>query len=161
MNGLSRRALLLAGTAALATGCASPPADRVAARRWSGRMALRVDTEPAQAFSAEFELTGAATAGELKLLNPLGGTVALLSWAPGQARLFAGSDIREFASLDQLADHVMGTTVPVAALFDWLDGTNTRAAGWLADLSRLADGRLQAQRIEPAPRAELRLVLER
>lgn len=161
MNAVRRRALLLAGAAVLATGCASPPEGRSPARRWSGRLALRVDTEPAQAFSAAFELTGAAAAGELKLFNPLGGTVAQLSWAPGVARLFAGSDIREFASLDQLAEHVMGTAVPVAALFDWLDGTDTRAAGWLADLSRLPDGRLQAQRLEPAPRAELRLVLER
>jgi outer membrane lipoprotein LolB len=34
-------------------------------------------------------------------------------------------------------------------------------AGWKADLSLLNQGRLRAQRLEPPPPADLRLVLDR
>jgi outer membrane lipoprotein LolB len=34
-------------------------------------------------------------------------------------------------------------------------------AGWNADLSRFSEGRIAARRVEPAPQADLRLVLDR
>jgi outer membrane lipoprotein LolB len=70
-------------------------------------------------------------------------------------------DIRSFASLDALIQQAVGAEIPVAALFAWLAGDNMSVAGWSADLSQLANGRVTARRTEPAPVTELRLVLEK
>ncbi|MGE0333490.1 MAG: lipoprotein insertase outer membrane protein LolB [Ramlibacter sp.] len=150
--------------ALLGAGCATPPpsADRGTAQGpWSGRLALRLDSTPPQSFTAAFELKGRAEAGELALRTPLGNTAAQLTWAPGKATLRSGSDVQDFDSLDALAAHATGTPLPVAALFDWLAGVPTQAAGWSADLTELPTGRLQARRTAPAPAADLRLVLDR
>ena len=128
---------------------------------WSGRLALKVEDKPGDSFSAGFELKGNARAGELALYAPLGGTLALLAWEPGSASLRTGNDTRHFPSVDSLVAHVTGAAIPVAALFDWLRGLDTHVAGWTADLSQLAQGRLAAKRVEPRPEADLRLVLER
>src|SRR3712207_6820453 len=84
----ARRGLLAAGVALLLAACAAPqraaaPGETVRA----GRLALSLDDRPGQSFSAGFELRGAPEAGELSLFNPLGGTVAVLHWQPGQAVL--------------------------------------------------------------------------
>lgn len=147
-------------------GCATPapPASSssVATAAWSGRLAVRVDGQPPQSFSAAFELKGHAQTGDLALRTPLGNTAAQLAWAPGRASLRSGSQVQEFDSLDALVTHATGTPLPVAALFDWLAGTPTPADGWEADLSELQSaGRLQARRLAPPPAAELRLVLDR
>lgn len=149
----------------LAAGCAQQPVRTAStaigsAQRWSGRLALKLDTEPAQSFYAGFELRGSAEAGELALFTPLGGTLAVLAWAPGEAQLRDGRETRRFDSLEALAAAVTGTALPVAALFDWLAGRPLEVPGWEADLSRLADGRLVALRRSPAPVAELRLALD-
>jgi outer membrane lipoprotein LolB len=127
---------------------------------WSGRLALQVQDQPGQSFSAGFELRGRAAAGELTLLNPLGGVVAQLGWAPGTATLQANGQTRQFESLDALVAAATGSSIPVAALFDWLAGVNTPVAGWQPDLSQLPQGRLRAQRLEPPPAADLRVVLD-
>ena len=69
-------------------------------------------------------------------------------------------DPRHFASQNALIKHATGTELPVATLFAWLAGENLAAAGWHADLSQHARGRITAQRSSPSPTAELRLVLE-
>ena len=53
-----------------------------------------------------------------------------------------------------------GAAIPIAALFDWLKGENTRLNGWSADLSGLDTGRIVATRTEPAPQTRLRIVLD-
>ncbi|MEZ0306818.1 MAG: outer membrane lipoprotein LolB, partial [Ramlibacter sp.] len=134
-------ALLLA---ALATGCASPPRATAPAGGtdgpWSGRLALQVEGNQSQSFSAGFELKGSAATGELTLLSPLGGTVAQLAWTPRSATLRNGGQAREFESVDALVVQATGSAIPIAALFDWLRGTNTPVPGWQADLSQLAQG---------------------
>jgi outer membrane lipoprotein LolB len=127
---------------------------------WSGRLALTVEDNQAQSFSAAFELKGNADAGELALYNPLGSTLAVLDWAPGSASLRENRQTRSYGSLEELVRQATGTAIPVAALFDWLRGTYTPVPGWRADLSQLAHGRLTAWRSVPAPAAELRLVLD-
>jgi outer membrane lipoprotein LolB len=144
-------------------GCAQapvrpPPSE--ATNSWSGRLALQVEDPRAQSFAAGFELTGNAQAGEMKLTNPLGGTLAVLAWAPGSAMLRSGNETRQFSSLEALAAQVTGTPIPVAALFDWLRGIHTPVPGWQADLSQLAQGRLRAQRTDPLPIADLRLAFD-
>lgn len=149
----------------LAAGCATPPRTSpgtgAATGPWSGRLALQVEDNQRQSFSAGFELQGSARAGELALYTPLGGTLAVLAWTPGSARLRANGQTRDFESVDALVAYATGAAIPIAALFDWLRGIDTPVAGWRADLSLLAQGRLSAQRLHPAPPADLRVVLER
>jgi outer membrane lipoprotein LolB len=124
-------------------------------------MALQVEDNQSQSFSAAFELKGSARAGELALFTPIGGTMAVLAWAPDSATLRANGQTRNFESVDSLVTHATGAAIPVAALFDWLRGIDTSVPGWRADLSLLGQGRLRAQRLEPPPQADLRLVLDR
>ena len=72
--------------------------------------------------------------------------LAVLAWAPGSATLRTNGPAQEFDSVEALVAHATGSALPVAALFDWLRGTNTAVAGWQADLSQLENGRLRAQR---------------
>lgn len=164
MPALRWAACLLAG-AVLLSGCATPPKPAAPADAqsgpWSGRLALQVEDNQSQSFAAGFELRGSARAGELTLFNPLGGTLAALTWAPGSATLRSNGQTRESGSVDALVAHATGSAIPVAALFDWLRGTNTPVAGWQADLSLLGQGRLRAQRLAPPPPADLRVVLDR
>ncbi|MCA0326824.1 MAG: outer membrane lipoprotein LolB [Proteobacteria bacterium] len=165
----ARKTALLAGLgcAALLSACATAPVPRPTAeetspRIWNGRLALRVESEPPQSFSAGFTLSGTADEGELSLASPLGNTLAKLRWQAGAATLQQGEQSRNYASLDALAAEVAGTNVPVRALFGWLQGDPTSPPGWSADLGRLHDdGRLTARRLMPLPTAELRLVLDR
>lgn len=123
-------------------------------------MALTIEGRVNDSFSAGFDLRGAPDAGELTLTNPLGGTVAVLDWAPGKATMRTGGRTKEFPSLDALAQEATGAPIPVASLFDWLAGKPTPVPGWQPDLSQLAQGRLSARRTDPPPPADLRLVLE-
>lgn len=127
----------------------------------TGRLALSVDDQPSQSFSAGFELRGQPASGELTLLSPLGSTVAVLRWSPGRATLESqGRAPQQFDSLDAMVENATGAVVPVAALFDWLAGVPTPVPGWEPDLSALADGRLRARRVQPPPAADLRVVLD-
>lgn len=127
----------------------------------TGRLALSVQDQPSHSFSAGFELRGQPASGELTLLNPLGGVVAVLRWKPGSATLDAqGRKPQQFPSLDAMVEKATGAAVPVAALFDWLAGVPTPVPGWEPDLSGLADGRLRAHRVQPPPAADLRVVLD-
>ena len=162
---MKRRLALCAGWAGLllAAGCASPGGPLVAAsgEAWSGRLSLRVDSEPVQTFSALFELRGAPQAGELILTSPIGNTLAQLHWAPGEALLKNGSQTRRFESVDALIEAATGAVIPVGALFGWLAGREEPVPGWRPDLSQVGAGRLQATRDMPQPRADLRIVFER
>ena len=161
---LLRPAALLLVCSALLVGCANPKllqrdaADSTAF--WSGRLALQVEDASSQSFSAGFELKGSARQGELALFTPLGGTLAVLSWQPGMAQLQSDGKTRSFDSIDALVQEATGSVIPVAALFDWLDGRATEVPGWRPDLSRQAQGRVSAQRSQPLPRADLRVVFE-
>ena len=161
---MKRRAFAAGGlaTAMALAGCATPtrPSEPAAAF-WSGRLALQVDQQPSQSFSALFELRGNARAGELTLTSPIGSVLAELAWQPGQATLRSGGQTRQFASVADLAREATGTAIPLEALFDWLAGVQATVPGWQADLSELAQGRLRARRSEPAPAADLRIALER
>jgi outer membrane lipoprotein LolB len=150
------------------TGCALPPTAQNSNQElstWRGRLAVRVVADgadrPAQSVSAGFELTGNAGRGGLTLYTPIGGTAAVLTWSKHDASVMSKSEVRHFPSLNELMDQVLGTSIPVEALFAWLAGTNASANGWIADLTGHADGRITAQRTTPHPPAELRIVLER
>ncbi len=161
---LRRAAWLAALSLPLLAGCASVPASAPAVAAggpWSGRLALQVKDQPSQSFSALFELKGTAQAGELTLSTPIGSTLAVVAWASGSATLRSNGQVRQAESVDALVAHATGTTIPVAALFDWLRGIDTPVPGWQADLSQLAQGRIAAVRVAPPPEADLRVAFDR
>lgn len=141
-------------------GCAQPmPSAPVEENSWNGRIALQIDGQASQSFSAMFELRGTAQAGGLVLLSPFGNRIAQLDWKDGHAQLVSGQDTRTSDSLDTLLQDVTGTRIPVTALFSWLKGTQASATGWQADLTGIVDGRLTARRDDPQPTATLRIAL--
>lgn len=161
--GKSLRLLTLLVLLGSLAGCAGTDASRRAGDDafWSGRLAVRVEGADRQSFSASFELSGAAQEGRLKLLSPLGSTVAQIDWNRSSAQIRNEDKTRHFASLEALVEESTGAPIPVRTLFDWLAGRNTQLPGWLADLSALPEGRLLASRLDPAPRIDLRVILDR
>lgn len=153
----SRRQAVLA-LLLLCAGCASRPPRQV---QWAGRLSLQVRSEPAQSFSAAFELEGHARQGRLQLNSPLGTALAQARWGPDQAILQSGGDTRSYPNVEDLMLSATGAALPLAALFDWLEGRPTPVAGWIADLSGLPQGRLLARRSDPLPAVDLRIVLDR
>ena len=129
-------------------------------RVWAGRIGLQIQSEPAQAFFAGFELRGRPEQGELTLTSPVGSVLGILRWSAVDAQLESGGDTKRFPSVDALLLQTTGAAVPVIALFDWLEGRNTSMNGWSADLSRHDSGRITARRSDPAPTADLRIVLD-
>ena len=110
--------------------------------------------------TAGFELRGNAQQGELSLFSPLGQTVAQATWSPAGATLQQGEQRQPYASMAELTQQLTGTALPLAALFLWPCGQTAEVPGWSADLSGQGDGRIDAQRNSPLPRAELRIRLQ-
>ena len=149
----------------LIAGCARPVSGKalnsLKTEFWTGRVSLNVKSEPEQSFSAGFELKGRPERGELTLISPLGNVLGVLRWSPGEAELDSGNrNVQRFDSVDALMAQATGAAVPLGALFAWLQGDNATASGWSADLSRQAEGRILATRMQPMPRADLRVVLD-
>ena len=128
---------------------------------WAGRISMQVQSDPVQAFFAGFELKGQADIGELTLISPLGSILGVMRWTLEEATLDQGGSIQRFATTNELLAQTTGAAVPISALFDWLGGKNTTAPGWTVDLSQRVNGRITAQRTEPLPQANLRIVLDR
>lgn len=158
LHGLIFATILIAGCARPVSGTAL---NSLKTEFWTGRISLNVKSEPEQSFSAGFELKGRPERGELTLISPLGNVLGVLRWSPGEAELDSGNrNIRRFDSVDALMAQATGAAVPLGALFAWLQGDNATASGWSADLSRQAEGRILATRMQPMPRADLRVVLD-
>lgn len=170
---MTRHALALIGQLIaifLIAGCAvnqgATSKNYVQAPSWHGRLSTQVEANPddplsrRQSFSAAFELTGSPDAGELTFFTPLGSTAAAIRWTPDSATLQAPGDTRNFAGLSPLIQTLLGTDVPVLALFAWMDGRALEADGWEVNLAQFAQGKVIAQRRTPLPEAQLRLILE-
>lgn len=170
---MTRRAVALIGQLIaifLIAGCAfnqrATGLNNVNTPSWHGRLATQVEANPGdplsnrQSFSAAFELTGSPDAGELTFFTPMGSTAAAIRWTPHFATLEAPGDTRTYAGLGPLIQTLLGTDVPVIALFAWLDGHGMQADGWEVDLAQFAQGKIIAQRRTPLPQAQLRLILE-
>lgn len=167
--------LRAAACAVLLCGCASPAViPTVHGVPISGRLSVRVDTDPVRVVSAAFELSGDARAGELALTSPLGSTLARAHWSAHEAVLTTPAGQSRFSNLDDLAAQALGERVPMAALFDWLRGRPWTGAvsaalgggesgfeqlGWRVSLARFADGWLDARR-EAAPVVTVRARLD-
>ncbi|HEY8708733.1 MAG TPA: outer membrane lipoprotein LolB [Burkholderiaceae bacterium] len=176
MNPVGRVTALL--VALLMAACAAVPQAPIAGVTLSGRLALHVDGVDggaARSMSAAFELQGDPLAGHLNLSTPLGNVVAQARWAPGSVVLITPKGEKTFADLNALTYEVLGESLPVAALFDWLQGRPWPGAasvatvapvapgfeqlGWVISLARFDDGLIAAQRANP-PVVTLRAKLD-
>jgi outer membrane lipoprotein LolB len=160
LRALAHAALLLV----VLSGCASqrlqPTAGQPTEEHWQGKLSVKVWSQPMQAFSANFELRGLPSQGELLLSSALGTTLAHMQWQPGVATLKANGSLQHFDSLQDLARETTGTDLPIASLFAWLQGQEEVAAGWQVDLKELPQGRLLARHVDDV-QAELKIILER
>lgn len=142
-----------------------------------GRLAVQVQATADQAsrsFTAPFTLRGDERTGTLEFSTPLGTMLARASWQPGSAVLISVEGERRFASLDAMAQELFDAALPMGALMAWMRGRpwdgapheldvasgRVRQLGWLVDLSRHAEGVLNAERRSPAPAVTVRARLE-
>lgn len=143
----------------------------------SGRLAVQVDGDASRSFSASFELHGRPDAGWMALSNPLGAQIGVAEWSTAQAvRLRTPDQTRRYPSLEAMAEELTGQSLPIAALFDWLEGRPWPARahqaaqsgqadrfeqlGWDVRTDRIADGLLVAVREQPSPRVTVRARLD-
>src|SRR6185312_17381741 len=75
-----------------------------------------------RALTAQFELRGNARVGSLDLSTPLGTMLAKAHWSPQAVVLQTPHNEKTYPDLDALTRDVLGESLPVAALFDWLHG---------------------------------------
>ena len=127
---------------------------------WQGRISVQVQGDHPTSMSASFLLRGDPKNGTLNLYSPLGTTLGALQWTSQWVQLNDGANPQYFNSLAELTDKVTGAALPVEAIFGWLQGQQTQAPGWLADLSAASQGSLSARRIAPAPEVMLRIKLD-
>lgn len=175
-----RRVLAAVQAAALAlalAACTTPPRDPDGASV-SGRLSVKVDAwqdQPARSVSAGFDLNGSPQQGQLSLTSPLGTVVARAEWSATGVKLTSSDGETRYDSLDTLTRDMLGESLPVAALFDWLRGRPWPGApaeprtgageagfvqlGWSVQLERLGEGWVVAQRVAP-PQVTVRARVE-
>ena len=156
-----------------------PVADALDGDTLTGRLAVRVEASesaPARAVSAAFDLHGNASTGRLNLATPLGSVLAQARWAPGSVVLATPQGETQFPDLDALTREVLGESLPVAALFDWLRGRPWPGAasiatvapaeagfeqlGWVVNLARFDEAWVAAHR-DAAPAVTVRARIDR
>ena len=175
-----KRRDLLTTALALATlsGCATvePPlaAPDLMARRYAGRMAVKVEGDEARSFSAGFDLEGTDQRGWLALVSPLGTQVGRAVWQPGRVVWQSADGDRRFETLDALSRELLGDVLPLGAMLDWMagrpwsgessrpltDATGFRQLGWDVQTGRVREGVIVAQRRLPIPMVTVRIKLD-
>lgn len=142
------------------------PTDAPLTRAFSGKLSVQVPPLPgqrvAQGGSGSFELMGDAAVGQLELSTPTGSLLARVRWTPTSVSLEQPKEERSYDNLDALTLELLGESVPVAALFDWLAGrpwagagstplgaplTGFAQLGWRVETDRLGDGILVASQL--------------
>lgn len=159
------RATAALGLITALAGCASlqtPHAEGM--QVLTGRLSVRVESDPVRALSAAFELSGNAREGAMALTSPLGNTLAQARWKPNDVMLETPGSQQRYPDLDTMAERALGERVPLAALFDWLRGrpwsgassealSNGEAGfsqlGWRVGLGRYTEGWVEARRDAP------------
>jgi len=145
----------------------------------TGRMSVKVDatpSAPARSVSATFELQGTPQDGRLDLSTPLGTTIAQARWSGQRATLNTGGEQRAYPTLDALTQDMLGESLPIVALFDWLRGRAWSGApsrpsappaeagfqqlGWDVNLAHFDEGWVVAQRAQ-APAVVVRARIDR
>ena len=115
------------------------------------------NAQESASYFAGFELSGQASQGQMRLLSPLGQTLASMDWSPQGAHLQQGDEVRHFESVAAMTAALTGQAIPLQALFDWLEGRATAVSGWDVDLAERAQGKITARRRTPL--AELKVII--
>jgi outer membrane lipoprotein LolB len=96
-----------------------------------GRLSLRYrQNQEDRSVHGSFVWTQTAGQTALRLMSPLGQTLALIEITPGSATLTqSGQPPRSADDVDQLTAQTLGWPLPIAGLRQWLQGFVTDAAG--------------------------------
>ncbi len=139
-------AAAIAAAGLLLAGCSWLRPKKSPTPFWEGRIAIKDPNVPDNNFSASFELEGGVGAGSLGLFNMLGITLASMRWGDGFAELQTGGEVQTFPSADSMLRASLGQSIPLEAIFGWLNGDPQTVAGWEVDRSRYAERRLRARK---------------
>lgn len=121
-----------------------PEPDALVLKERAGRFSVQtqVPGESAEAVQGSFVWRRMASGWQLDLKSPLGATLARLTVEPSGATLAQPDEpLRRAASGEQLLASVLGATVPLDVLQDWVDGRLVDA-GKVSDVSRDDQGRI-------------------
>jgi len=128
---------------------------------WSGR--LQIDVRPPKTLhmTNDFELDMSEQEGELRILGPLGSTLAVITWGlPDMPATLESAQmtprLQSYDSLDDLMVHWLGTPIPSRSLLGWLQGQSVSVPGW--QFSPLTNGVLMAHRLEPEPAVDFKII---
>jgi len=185
--------LALALAALLLGACASLPQPSGAERSYAGRFSLAVtpagDDSKVQrsAWTGRFWLAVGAQSLTLDLVSPLGATIARFETDRREARLLVPADgglrVERGADAQALSEQVLGWSLPIEGMSDWVEGRPSGARpfhalpaddgnerfeqdGWSVTVERFADGksgrRVQMDRAarDGSPAVALRVVLD-
>lgn len=116
----------------LLSACASLPPPKGADHHYAGRFSLAVthadpDGAPRrEAWSGRFTLQVDAQSLTLDLVSPLGSTIARFETDPQEARLLVPADggvrVEHGPDARALSEQVLGWSLPVAGMPDWVEG---------------------------------------
>lgn len=141
----------------------APEAAPATPQEWEGRMSIKLDAHEgreAEGLSLSFHLQVQGAQGHLSLMTPLGTQMAQIHWNPERAELRDTEGTREFATLSELSEALLGEALPLEVLPHWLDGRpdpelpstaqdsplGFTQAGWTVDLAGLERSLIIAQR---------------
>ena len=178
----------------LLSACAGLPPPKGADHRYAGRFSLAVtraapagEAPQRDAWTGRFTLQVDARSLTLDLVSPLGSTIARFETDPQEARLLvpSGGGVRVEHGPDArvLSEQVLGWSLPVTGMVDWVEGRPSPARpylplatsgdvarfeqdGWSVTVEPPAEGRpgrrLQLDRDsqDGAPAVALRVVLD-
>lgn len=153
-------ALLAVACASLPPAGSRPPSEGTAAV--AGRFSLSVTRagamgpEQSQAWTGRFSLVTGEGTLSLDLVSPLGTTIARFETDPGEARLMVPDDggvrTETGADLQALSERVLGWSLPVDGMPDWIAGHPVRGRAYRALPSAGADAQPPAEASAPQPR---------
>ncbi|HEX7156013.1 MAG TPA: outer membrane lipoprotein LolB [Burkholderiaceae bacterium] len=136
--------ILLAAAGVATVSCASLPPPPASEHGFAGRFALTVsgDDERRENVSGRFALSVSHERVTLDLATPLGSTVARIETGPDGAQLSVPADgglrVVRGGDPETLAQQVLGWSLPVSGLPDWIEGRPAAARPYR--LSRTPDG---------------------
>lgn len=96
-----------------------------------GRLSVKYtrNGEP-QSLSGKFDWKQTAQRTDVTLMSPIGSTIATITVTPEQAVLTeSGKPPRSAPDIDALSARILGWSLPVAGLRDWMQGYATAADG--------------------------------
>lgn len=165
--------LLLSGCQTLPPHGAPTPQAILAGHEWQGYFSVKLGpwgSVAAEGQSFTFYLRASQQEAQLDLMTPLGTQLAQVRWSPTGTWIRSSQGTESYSSLDDLSIHLLGETVPLKALPNWLDGqpspdlpaAQTLAnrpgftqGGWTIDTQSLSDGYLQATRPETSTQRQI------